>query len=58
MISLADITLAAVERAARCFMEEDPEIDPNFWETLYGPFGDGPADIGMMHWDIWDCDYD
>lgn len=45
--TLFEATVPVVDRAADCFAREDWGIDPDFWETLYGPCGDGPDDRGM-----------
>ncbi len=51
MKTLFEATVEAVDRAARCFAAENDEIDPEFWETLYGPSGDNPEDAGVIWWE-------
>lgn len=58
--AIGEITIAVIQRAADCFMSEDPRVDPEFWENLYGPYGPGEEDIGMLDWgnpDLWEGDY-
>jgi len=54
LVSLAEATAALVARAAECYQREDPNVDPLFWETLYGPYGPGADDWGMLDWSEYD----
>jgi hypothetical protein len=60
-IHLFDANIAAVDRAAHCFVDRrsascwelafDNLFDYWFWETLYGPLHDGPDAEGLVDWD-------
>lgn len=53
-VTLFEATVPAVDRAARCYVEESAGPDP-FWDTLYGPHEPGGG-RGLLHVDRdWDC---
>ena len=57
MKSLFSATLEVVNRAAICYALEDTNIDPKFWEPLYGQYDDAPYSLGMLPWIFDNNDY-
>ena len=50
MKTLFMATLNVVDIAANCYALEDANIDPTFWEPLYGQYDDDPYSLGMLPW--------
>jgi hypothetical protein len=56
-LSLCEATVPAVDRAARCFVEESAAPDP-FWDTMHGPIDDSGWTGCAWWWGNSELDYD